>query len=292
MRQIIWRQIQVTIPDEWEMLQFSRNPEFGTCAFADRYQFRLEVSWRVIAGRPDFDRMISDYRSRLVEEQFTDLRTQQRAGWRGVQGRREGQLTSRYGNHFPELNLLVELVFLWPADRDADLEKRVLRGTRAVPADADGLAHWHVFGMDVHVDCTLDLDRCTAEPGFQELRFRNRKRFVEQRVARHGMVHEWLRKPVGDWLQSQVPKGYSITGRRRNDQAGHEIVWLRGERARSNLRELIRGRRDYITAAWLCPATERLFTFHHIGLPAAGKGGVQPAARLRLGCCPGMEVTP
>jgi len=39
------------------MLQFSRNTSSGRCVFADRCQFRLELSWRVVA----------DYISSLVK---------------------------------------------------------------------------------------------------------------------------------------------------------------------------------------------------------------------------------
>jgi len=68
MEKWIWRNITLTVPTDWEMLQFSRSAETGRCAFAGRYQFRLGLDWRVVPGPPDFGRMTSDYRARLREK--------------------------------------------------------------------------------------------------------------------------------------------------------------------------------------------------------------------------------
>ena len=289
MQRIVWRQINLEIPDEWELLQFSRDPQFGTCAFADRYQFRLEMDWRRIDGRPDFDRMISDYRARLEEKGMTDVRNRQHAGWRGVQGARDGLLTSRFGNHLPELDLLVELVFLWPGDRDSALEQHVLATTTPEPEANDHLVHWRAFGMDMHTGRSLSLEKCIAEPGRQEFLFRNRRKFLEQRFTRLGMVGEWLHQPVADWLRTRVPKEYTILGKHSDALGGHTVTWLRGERRRSSVREMIRGPREFLAAAWVCPTSGRLYSFHHIGIPGSAdraKGAPKP----RLGCCPGTEV--
>ena len=220
---------------------------------------------------------------------MTDVRSRQRAGWRGVQGRSDEQLTCRYGNHFPELALLVEIVFIWPRERDAALEERILASARPELPDTEGLTRWHVFGMDMRVDASLALDACTAEPGRQELVFRNRRRLVEQRFCRHGMVKEWFKQSVPEWLQGRVPRAYRILGRRNDTQRGHAIARLHGERRRGNLRELLRGPREYRSAAWLCPTGRRLYTVQHVGIATpTRKQAATPAPSL--GCCSGMRV--
>ncbi len=50
MRLWIWRGLCMKVPDDWEMLQFETNTGKGGCAFADRYQFRFEVDWKVVQG--------------------------------------------------------------------------------------------------------------------------------------------------------------------------------------------------------------------------------------------------
>ena len=46
----VWRHLEVRVPADWELLQFSKTPAEGRCAFADRHGFRLELSWRTVAG--------------------------------------------------------------------------------------------------------------------------------------------------------------------------------------------------------------------------------------------------
>ena len=68
MVQWIWRQISLRLPATWEMLQFSTEYPQGRCAFADRYQFRFELTWGNVKGEPDYDRMITDYTGKLERE--------------------------------------------------------------------------------------------------------------------------------------------------------------------------------------------------------------------------------
>ena len=58
MKTWIWRNFGVGVPDDWEMLQFSKDPKSGGCLFADRYTFRLEINWRRTAGEPDLRRIL------------------------------------------------------------------------------------------------------------------------------------------------------------------------------------------------------------------------------------------
>ena len=123
----VWRGIRLEVPDDWEMLLFSREARAGRCAFADRYQFRLEFSWRQGNARPDMERMLSDYLGKLrLEGTVPDAREVRNGPFRGIEGRQEGIPTSRFGLYLERLGCLVELVFLWPEARDADLERAVL----------------------------------------------------------------------------------------------------------------------------------------------------------------------
>ena len=111
----LWQNLRVELPEQWEMLQFSRNPESGRCGFADRYGFRFELHWRQVAAPPDFDRMMSDYLARLKSaENVTDARRVRRYGCEGIESRAESLLTTRFGLHFPDESCVVEAVFIWP----------------------------------------------------------------------------------------------------------------------------------------------------------------------------------
>ena len=131
MQSWVWRQLHVEVPEEWELLQFSRNPQTGRCAFADRYQFRFEVSWREVPGAPDFQRLLSDYRSRLEEDGLSAVRPLQGGVWQGVAGvLPDGRTTCRYGAYLAPVQCLVEAVFLWPKARHEPLETAVLASLR------------------------------------------------------------------------------------------------------------------------------------------------------------------
>ena len=102
MRLWVWRYFRLELPDDWEMLQFSRNPHAGRCAFADRYQFRLEISWQALSGPPNMDRLVSDYLSKLkLDGTMPDAVRLDRPPWVGLRGHQGGILTSRFSRHFP-----------------------------------------------------------------------------------------------------------------------------------------------------------------------------------------------
>ena len=99
----------------------ARNPQAGRCAFADRYQFRLELSWKVVPGAPDFNRMMSDYAAKLIEEGEEKPEPVDGGPWKGLCVHAQGQLSTRFGRFFPGESCLVELVFPWPEERDEKL---------------------------------------------------------------------------------------------------------------------------------------------------------------------------
>ncbi len=133
----IWRHFRFWLPEDWEMLQFTRHSAVGRCAFADRYAFRLEINWRAVAGPPDFELMLRNYVARLREEGHERLRPIRRAGWRGVASQKNDLACSRFGAYFDAESCLVEMVFLWPGIPTApELEKEILESVAESPPDA------------------------------------------------------------------------------------------------------------------------------------------------------------
>ena len=114
MKAIAWNAINLELPDEWELLQFSKSSDNGKIAFADRYQFRLELDWSTVSAPPDLDRMASDYKSKLAEEGTKDAKLAVHLPWKGVSAQEADNFISRYVNYFPSRSLMLEIVFLWP----------------------------------------------------------------------------------------------------------------------------------------------------------------------------------
>jgi hypothetical protein len=291
MQRWIWRQLRVELPEDWELLQFMRNPESGRCAFADRYQFRFELSWRRVPGPPDLERMLTDYRSRLEEDGLGDTRRIQSAAWQGVSGVLSDQRTScRYGGHFAPLGCLVEAVFLWPKDRHEPTERAVLESLGPEVPNAAGQVRWQAFGLDLLTGADGVLERCRADPGMHELRFGANRRRLRQRFSRRGFLSSWLEVPVAEWQRRQVPREYRVLLDEQQDHQGHTVARLHSERRRPRLPDLLYGRREVDSAAWVCPRDGRLYQVLREGhRRASGRGPGRPPPVLR--CCPDLEVT-
>jgi len=294
----IWRNIRMRIPADWEMLQFARSADEGRCAFADRYRFRLELSWRATAGSPDLERTISDYAAKLLEQTKRPPARLACGPWYGLQCERAGNGgllptseadasdTTRFARFLTELRCVVEVVFLWPDGREQPLEETVLDSVAAEPQH-DGRQRWRAFGMDILADSGLALTACRVEPASAEMLFADESSGTAERFARRGMVSEWLKEPVSDWQQRQAPDDAEMTVSTQHDR-GHEISrtagrirgrGLRGKLSRTAWRE---------AAAWICPADGRLYS--------VSRTGARPASTdaelfgRRLACC--REVAP
>lgn len=286
MQSHVWRQFALELPDEWELLQFSRSAESGRCVFADRYRFRLEMSWRVVKGAPDFARMVADYRGKLEEEKHTDLKELHRQGWHGIRGTQRGLTSSRYGSYFPDGRILLELVFLSSREADTGIENRILDSVHFQP-DVDGLRQWCAFGMDIRAAADLPLYHVAADPAHHGLTFRSRDKRREQRFFRQGMVQEWLDTDLETWFPRTVPKEFRVTRTEITRRRGHDVVTLEGVRRLPSLKDLLFGRREAKGAAWICPEDGRLYSLFLFS--TRRRSTIEPA--VTLCCCGGLEVT-
>jgi len=292
MRLWVWRNFRIELPEDWEMLQFSRRPRAGRCAFADRYQHRLEMSWRAVAGQPDIERMMSDYCSKLrIDKQMEDAAPMSVGPWLGIHGHAGAVLTTRFGRFFAGESCLVELVFPWAAGRDKRLEQAVLDSVGEEPERLGRYRRWRSFGMDLLASKDLGLDGCDVQPALARLTFGDphspRRRW--ESFERMGMTSEWLRTPLAEWLLARMPKALEVRSRGSGDVAGHRVETVGGTRPVKGVGRLL-GRKDRLdAAAWLCPADGRLYCATVGGSPShragadAGPGPALPGGRLS--CC-------
>jgi hypothetical protein len=287
----VWRQLRVELPDEWELLQFTRNPQMGRCAFADRTQFRFEINWREVPNAPDFERMLSDYRSRLDEDGIQETRRIQCGGWQGVYGvMPDRRVTSRYGAYLAPLGCLVEVVFLWPKSRHEPTEAQVLASVRPEEPTPAGQIRWRAFGLDLLTPVSSFLERCHADPGFAQFCFSSERRRMWEHFARRGLVPHWLHEPVSAWLRRSTPGGFRTIFEREQDNRGHSVAVTRAERKIPRLPDLLLGRREYAAAAWICPRDGRLYQLSREAYrsPERRRKAKPPGV---LSCCPDLEVT-
>ena len=287
----VWQDFRIKAPDDWEMLQFSRDPKIGRCAFSDRYERRLEFCWRKAAGEPDFERMMSDYVSKLRTDSDTkELEFLTQTGktgpgqWKGFACVHNGKTTSRYGRYFRDRLTLIETVFVWPNGIDADLEKRVLASVKDERRRADSLERWRAFGMDLLVSPNLELEACQVKPAFAGMRFTDAKGRIAEDFSRRGMVSDWMRGSVVEWLRVEKCADVAAASQKNLEVKGHKLATISGM-ARSRGRVSLSGRsRSCEAAAWICPQDHRLYCVSRLG-PRGDERASPDFPGKRLSCC-------
>ncbi len=252
----IWRHITMALPPDWEMLQFSTEFTRGRCAFADRHQFRAEVSWRTVRGEPDYQRMVNDYVHRLEhEKKLTESERSRRAGWHGFYGRIQGAQTSRFGRYLPEVGCLVETVFLWPEQRDAALEGALLGAIHTIPPD-DHQQKWRAFGMEVQAPRASAIEGCVVQPARAEFSFTNPKTGNMWQFGRLGMVPSWYDGDLETWLKRSLGDAVREARYIHRTVQGADRVYAEGTFKPKSIHW---GKGKFEAVAWVHPEDGRLY---------------------------------
>ena len=252
----IWRQISIEMPADWEMLQFSTEYARGRCAFADRHQFRAELSWKVVLGETDYDRMVGDYLQRLESEKKIESASRfQKGGWHGFAGKSGKGESTRLGKYLPGIKCLAELVIIWPDRRDIELEEHIIKSGHEVQADVKKAQIWRCFGMEIQAPAGAALAGCTVLPARAELNFSNPKSGDSYVFQRLGMVDTWFDGNMEQWLRSAVGPIRDERIAVRNFGAKN-ITYIEGSFKPEGL-HLRRGQLK--AAAWISPSDHRLY---------------------------------
>jgi hypothetical protein len=294
MQRWIWRRIGIDLPDDWEMLSFSRRSDQGRCTFADRYQTRAELSWRTVPGPPDFNRMVSDYLASLRALPGADPDTltprHVSGGWHGIRGPWSGQHHTRLSRFLPDLSCLVELVTFWP-DMDEELLASILRSVRNEPDLANGTQRWRAFGMEMLATPDLDMLPATIAPASHAFHFGLEGRDRHHRYfERYGMLRYWLDTDPAAWLATRRLAGSRVDRTWTREQQGHVIHFAHARRRRREIRVLGSRWMDVSAAAWLCPECNRL----HCAVDEIRLRDARPELNVAalLGCCGGRTLAP
>jgi hypothetical protein len=268
------------------MLQFSRDPSVGRIAFADRYQFRMELAWRTLKGRPDMQKLRADYLAKLKVDGSEDVQTHNSGPWHGVKAGAAENLTTRFGRFFPTQSLLLEVVMLWPQGMDTGLQRKTLDSIAEERQTSGLFRRWKAFGMDLLASQGMALDLCSVDPACVRMGFAPAKDARRsERFERVGFVDEWLTTSVRNWMNRRLPARAEVTAERDEDLHGHEIRTVNAYAYASGLARLLGRKRYHQAAAWLCPADGRLYYAHVSSGEPLPQEGRPPLAGGRLSCC-------
>ncbi len=272
----IWHGLRLALPADWEMLQYSTLAAHGRCSWADRNQFRLQLSWRTLPGEPDLPRMLDDYAAKLrgADPPPDAVEPLEAEGWSGILCRRSESFLTRFARFLPDRSIMAELLFIHPErGRDAAAETSVLGSF----AEASG--EWQAFGMRVTPPEGFDLTACDVRPAQARLVFTHpRDPLQVLRAERLGMLDAWLRAPVREWAEARV-KGELAQAEVR-DTGEHAAVGegiLRRAGWIGRIRRPLPCRID----AWTDPDEHRLYTAWAVGEAAQGDPPCRLAAQDR-----------
>ncbi len=287
-----WNGIRFSLPEQWEMLQFSKNAQEGRCAFADRYQFRFELNWSQVAKPLDMERLASDYVAKLHSDGQSQAKALAHEEWHGAGCEENGRHIARYSRCFPESLRLIETVFIHPVGEawNGQDDLRILESL-ALENQPSGLGpvHWRAFGMDWTNGEGLSCSACQCSCGFAETTFTDDHERIRQTFSRRGLTEQWLKMPVDAWLARQLPNGYRTISESRRTVNGHEEFFLTAAPRHANFGDWLHGARRLCQAAFLCPKDGRLYQVAN--LVRLTKHG-SPSAMLSCGCgvCATAEV--
>lgn len=226
------------------------------CTFADRHRFRAELHWKVTPGEPDLVRMMRDYRSNLVAQEWSDVDLLRIEGRHGLTGRRGEEGVSRFGQFFPEENLLAELVLIHPGERDKDLEHAVVATLDWEPPDAGGRHRWRAFGMEMRVPATARMTECIVQPGSVGIRFDGPKPPERYVFRRFGMVDHWLGVSLRQWLAGQL--GKRVRPVQQSSSSSGSLTYERATGVYRPIRKFNR-KGKVVSSAWRHPGDNRLY---------------------------------
>lgn len=206
MKTWIWHGLRFDLPGDWEMLQFSKKPETGRCAWADREGYRMEVFWKRPASAPAMDVLLATFPQRLSQEHDASVVSLPDVKPWKMWKVGEGAVARIHAMAF-ESERLLEVVFNLP-DGNGEECAAVLNSFRADPAgDA---TTWAAFGMEWNVPAGHGMTSCVVQPARAEIEMCDRRKREILRFMRLGMVSHWLRDDPQDWLRRRLPGGYVL----------------------------------------------------------------------------------
>lgn len=270
-------------PADWELAIACGLDEPGRCCFADRAHQRLDVRWRPLKYVPNMDLMLDKYRRKTSKKlDVSDLDTAPEP-WCGVVRKTPDGSIVHAGRFFRATRWLVEASLVWPGERDADLEAQVL-DTIAAQDPQEDLRAWCAMGFDLTVPRRFDVRSSAAEVG--KIRWELAapgKRGPKLAVERLAMPEYWLKTPLREWVEEQLPPKSRVLHRDTVNVKTHRGEQLISSSKIGTLSSLRGLRQLHLNLAWQCPAEGRVY---HVSYAEVSRGEqVALPEHLEVRCC-------
>jgi len=284
-RSIEWLGLHLEVPEDWEIVRHGLDPAGGRLVWVDRRRERLTLAWARCPARPDLERVVSDYRSRLAAELgAAAVRSPADVGgFRGVEavGTEADRVVTRAVSWDAEGSRLLEVVMLGRASAPADraLSRRLLAAIR-VTGRAEQARRFRAFDVDVEAPPGLRLVALSPRPGDVALTFRQVEATTrggvggEATLRRLGMADAWYAGDLEAVLHRQEP-GARFERVERLDRGGAASLLATGSEAGPRWRRALRRLRVQRSLAWECPAENAVYL---VSTRSPGRAPLLPSA--------------
>jgi len=255
-----WRGVQLEHPAQWELMRANGLGEPGCCVFADRFYQRLQLQWQKLTYVPRMDLLLQKFREKSKDDdvELSELTTAP-APWQGIVRDLEEGCVVHAGRFFRDSRLLVEVTLVWPQQRDVDLENEILASIRTERPDAP-VRLWQAAGLSVSLNREYELLESDSKVGKVCWKFgTDAKAEPTLLIERIALPQYWLDRSLGDWLESQLPKGQHVLDRRAVKVNAHSAQQLISTSRLGRLtlwRGLWKVRMDL---GWQCPTEQRVY---------------------------------
>ncbi|MCC5790223.1 MAG: hypothetical protein JJT75_11350 [Opitutales bacterium] len=282
MRSWIWRKIDITLPDTWEMLRFAADEDEGSCGFADETGFRFFLYWQRRKKQPDFDRDARRFLKRhLPGGQVIEAPVN---GWFGWEEKDETRTIRQFAKHFPTEGLVLTAVFRTPPRKPLP-EQSILASIAPREPAADNQIPWKIRDFTCLVPADQPLHEGTFETGKTKLVFRaNPKKEPVYTFQKWALVNEWM--PARDlerWIKRQIPAAYKLTAIKRAEWQDHTYISLTASARHRWFPFRHHPKRYFEMVAWICPEDDCLYAASQQVFSPQGNWS-QPM-ELPLQCC-------
>jgi hypothetical protein len=142
--------------------------------------------------------------------------------------------------------------------------------------------------MDLLAQSDLSLAECDVKPAQARFVFGAARGGRRETFERLGMLAEWLRVPVREWLAARAAFKPGSERHSTSEQRGHTIECVSGAQARNAFGVLCGEQAHRRAAAWVCPRDGRLYAHCCTGATQDLAKEQEPAERLS--CCEAVKL--
>ncbi len=288
-----WQGIQLTVPDNWDMVTTRGEYNSGFVSLADEDRVRLQVKWETDKADSDPADATSRYIRELrkqAKKNSTDIDVNRRLNLASLQGKtiecydwRSDNRGTGMVSRCDKCDRMVHVVVLAAPDQPIrNLARTIFASLKDHPDSEEIL--WDFFDLRFRTPASIPLKRSDLKTGCVRMQFRKKSEELEvvrASLAKLLLKDQSLKNWVLDFYESELKRHtYEITHRHIRD---HEAIQIEGRPwlVLDPWRIFGKGKSLQIVC-WHCTTTNRIFL---LGYGSRSEADLLPDVIQSTACC-------